>query len=91
MALSAKEVAREFGVDARTFRKFMRAILPKEEQPGQGHRYRFEEKELKKLRKRFDEWRSPKADKTEVDGQITKARRSRVDEIVDIIDNALED
>lgn len=59
--LSAKEAARELGTDARNFRKFMRTILPKEEQPGQGNRYQIEQKELKKLKKQFDEWAKPKA------------------------------
>lgn len=69
--LSAKEVAREFGVDARTFRKFMREILPREEQPGQGNRYNIEQKELKKLRKKFDEWHKPK---TQVSSNGTKPK-----------------
>lgn len=61
MALSAKEAARELGCDARTFRKFMRAITAKEDQPGQGNRYQIEEKSIKKLKQRFEEWNKPKA------------------------------
>ena len=71
--LSAKEVAREFGTDARTFRKFMRAVLPKEDQPGQGNRYQIEQKQLKKLRKMFDEWHTPKAPKE--DGASPPAKK----------------
>lgn len=59
--LSAKEAARELGTDARTFRKFMRSMLPKEEQPGQGNRYHIEEAQLKKLKSQFEEWSKPKA------------------------------
>src|SRR5580765_2316875 len=59
-ALSAKEAARELGTDPRTFRKFMRSILPKEEQPGQGNRYAIEARKLPKLRKQFDECHAPK-------------------------------
>lgn len=88
MALSAKEAAIELGTDARTFRKFMRNILPKEDQPGQGNRYAIEEKDLKKLRKQFADWSKPKATPTEekakTNGKGKKAKPA--DEVVDITD-----
>ena len=58
--LSAKEAARELGTDARTLRKFLRAITPKEDQPGQGNRYHIEEKTIPKLKKQFADWSKPK-------------------------------
>jgi hypothetical protein len=89
MALSAKEAARELGTDARTFRKFMRAITPKEDQPGQGNRYAIEEKQLKKLRKQFTDWSAPKAKEDEGNGEVTKpkAKKSKVEEAIDITDD----
>lgn len=54
--LSAKEVARDLGTDARTFRKFLREVTPKEEQPGQGGRWTFTSKDVAKLKKQFGQW-----------------------------------
>jgi hypothetical protein len=67
-AMSAKEMARELGTDARTFRKFMRSITPKEEQPGQGKRWAFKgtKKEIDRFRKQFENWNVPRM--TEAEG-----------------------
>lgn len=62
-SLSAKEVARELGTDARNFRKFMRATTPKEDQPGQGNRYAFDVDEVPELKAKFQEWTQPKPKK----------------------------
>jgi hypothetical protein len=69
--LTAKEAARELGTDARTFRKFMRAVTPKEDQPGQGNRYSIEQRKMKALKKQFDEWSAPKA-KASDNGEVTE-------------------
>jgi hypothetical protein len=58
--LSAKEAAREIGCDARTFRKFMRSITAKEDQPGQGNRYSIEQRQMSRLKRQFAEWNTPK-------------------------------
>ena len=58
-ALSAKQVAIELKTDARTFRKFMRATLAKDEQPGQGNRYQIEPEQVDVLKKQFTEWNKP--------------------------------
>lgn len=94
MALSAKEVAKEFGTDARTFRKFMRNILEKEDQPGQGNRYAIDEKDLKKLKKRFDEWQAPKTKSEEPATNGAKPKKTKTKkevEVVDITTEASED
>ena len=49
--LSAKELAIELGCDARTARKFLRDIVPPEEQPGQGGRWTFTPKQAKRFRR----------------------------------------
>lgn len=54
--LSAKEVAIELKTDARTLRKFLREVTPKEDQPGQGGRWTFTKGDVKKLTKKFNDW-----------------------------------
>lgn len=63
--LSAKQMAIELETDARTFRKFMRDITPKEDQPGQGKRWTFEgtKKSINGLKKKFAAWQDEKAPK----------------------------
>jgi hypothetical protein len=78
VTLTAKEAARELGTDARTFRKFMRAITPKEEQPGQGNRYSIEQRKMRTLKQQFDEWAKPKAKLDETD-EVTE----EIDEVFD--------
>lgn len=80
--LSAKEAALELGTNARTFRKFMRAITPKEDQPGQGNRYAIEADDMKKLKQQFEEWNAPKAKTTSKNG-------STPDEVEEIEDDEL--
>lgn len=82
--LSAKEAAIELGTDARTFRKFMRSITPKDEQPGQGNRYAIESKDIKKLKKDFVEFDKGKA-KASTNGKAPK------EEVVDVDDDELLD
>ena len=43
----------------------MRAILPKEDQPGQGNRYHIEAKSIPKLKKQFADWAKPKVKPSE--------------------------
>jgi hypothetical protein len=58
-----KEVAQEFGTDAKTLRKFLRSITPIEDRPGKGGRWSLPatKKQLTTLRKRFDEWETARA------------------------------
>lgn len=81
--LSAKEAAIELDTDARTFRKFMRSITPKEEQPGQGNRYSIESKDIKKLKKQFEEFNTRA--KPSSNGKAPK------EEVVDVDDDELLD
>lgn len=55
---SAKEVARQLGIDARTLRKFLRSEASPVEPPGQGGRYEFTAKQVKKVKKAFESWGS---------------------------------
>lgn len=66
---SAKEVAQQFGTDARSLRKFLRSHLPTEEQPGQGGRYSFTKGDVTKLKKAFEAW----AEKSKRSAEATEA------------------
>jgi len=54
--ISAKQAAIRLGTDARTIRKFLRSEGCTFEAVGQGGRYEFTEKQMKKLKKEFDAW-----------------------------------
>lgn len=58
---SAKEAAIQLGTDARTLRKFLRSKQSPIDPVGQGARYTFTAKDIKKLRKAFDKWSTPTA------------------------------
>lgn len=79
--LSAKELAIELGCDARTCRKFLRDIVPPEEQPGQGGRWTFTPKQAKKLVRKFEEWNSAK----------TKRQTATAPEDVEELDDDVEE
>jgi len=77
--LSAKEVALELKTDARTLRKFLREITPKDDQPGQGGRWSFTKGDVKKLTKQFETWaeKGAKAKAEAVEGAVTKAKSKK--------------
>src|SRR4051812_44851221 len=81
--MSAKEMARELGTDARTFRKFMRSTTPKDEQPGQGKRWQFKgtKKEIDALKKKFSTWNTPRVAESEGPGR----------DVIDENDEAMEE
>lgn len=54
--ISAKAAAIELGTDARTLRKFLRSDKSTFEPCGQGNRYEFTAKQLKKLKTEFASW-----------------------------------
>jgi hypothetical protein len=58
--LTAKQVARRIGTDARQLRKFFRDQASGYDAVGQGARYEFEESKLKEIQAAFWEWNSTK-------------------------------
>lgn len=70
-SMTTNEFATELGTDARTARKFLRSITPKDEQPGKGSRWVIEgnKRSLTQMRKRFNEWNAAQAEE--------KARRAQ--------------
>lgn len=79
--LSAKQAAIQLNTDARTLRKFLRAS-DEFDAVGQGNRYEFDSKEMKKLKKSFAAW-SGKKTKTE--------KRAPEPETEDIVDETTGD
>lgn len=85
--LSAKEVARELGTDQRTLRKFLRAVTPKEDQPGQGNRWLIEPKDVKKLRKQFEEWgKAKRPSKNGTEAEIDSEDTEESEELTEVLD-----
>lgn len=62
--ITTNEFAAELDTDARTARKFLRSITPKEDQPGKGSRWVLEgnKREIAKMRKQFNEWSAKQAE-----------------------------
>ena len=51
--ITTAELALELDTDARTARKFLRSITPRDEQPGKGSRWVIERKSLRTLKTKF--------------------------------------
>jgi hypothetical protein len=84
--LSAKAVAKMLDTDPRTFRKFMRSITEKEEQPGQGGRYGIDPEDVPSLQKQFAKWSKPSKN-----GKKEFSIKVEDDEVVDLTDEDLVD
>lgn len=67
--LSAKQAAIQLGTDARTLRKFLRAS-DDFDAVGQGNRYEFDAKEMKKLKKLFNSTPKKKVNGTKVKDEV---------------------
>lgn len=51
--IQVTELAQELETSARTARKFLRSITPKDEQPGKGGRWKIEKRDIRGLKKKF--------------------------------------
>lgn len=51
--ITVAELATALDTDARTARKFLRSITPREEQPGKGSRWAIEAKSVRSLKSKF--------------------------------------
>ena len=69
--LTPADLAAEFDTDARTVRKFLRSVTPKDDQPGKGSRWNIEKKQLRSLRSQYTKWvaaqAKPDTDENETD------------------------
>lgn len=64
--LTPTDLAAEFETDSRTVRKFLRSVTPKDKQPGKGHRWGIEKRQLRSLRKQYTDWSASLAKADEV-------------------------
>ena len=71
---SPKDIALEFGTDAKTLRKFLRSDAKGKgaETPGKGHRWEIEARSVKSLQKRFNAWNEARSAKSPIDEEITE-------------------
>lgn len=77
-----KEIAVEWGTDARTLRKFLRNTeAGGTGKVGQGNRHAIEAKSLKSLKRKFDAWIDAKAAKS-----TDEATTPELDEVDDAIE-----
>lgn len=60
--MTPADLAVEFETDARTVRKFLRSITPKENQPGKGSRWNIEKKQLRSLRSQYAKFEKAQAE-----------------------------
>lgn len=65
--LTVSELAESLETDARTTRRFLRSITPKDAQPGKGARWSIEKKSLTSLKKQFATYLEARAAKEESD------------------------
>jgi hypothetical protein len=54
--ITVKDLAQELETNTRTTRKFLRSITPKDEQPGKGGRWQIEKREVRSLKKKFQDF-----------------------------------
>jgi predicted transcriptional regulator len=85
--ITTAEFAAELGTDTRTVRKFLRAITPKDEQPGKGSRWVLEgnKRSLTAMRKQFAEWTAAR------EAAKNEAEVETPTEVEDEIDAQLDD
>jgi hypothetical protein len=60
--INVTELAVELDTDARTARKFLRSITPKDEQPGKGSRWSIEKREVRSMKSKFAKYAKALAD-----------------------------
>lgn len=75
--LSATDLAAELGTDARTARKFLRSITPKENQPGKGSRWGIEKAKVRSMRPKFAAYQKAQE-------EAAKARAEKADEAPEV-------
>lgn len=54
--ITVADLAADLNTDARTTRKFLRSITPKDAQPGKGSRWAIEKREVRSLRSKFSKF-----------------------------------
>lgn len=86
--LTPADAALELGTDARTMRKFLRSITPKDAQPGKGSRWEIKKAEMRSLRKKFTEFQN--AENERKNARIENAKNAQVEAEVENEENEVE-
>jgi hypothetical protein len=76
--LNPTELADRLGTDARTARKFLRSITPKDAQPGKGSRWAIEAKQVTSLKSQFSKFTAA-AEKAKQDREAKAAEVEETD------------
>lgn len=97
-AITAREVADQFGTDPRTLRKFLRSDASGVESVGKGSRYSLpgSKRELTALRKRFNAWdearKAPKVTESDNTPEVViEDEAPEVDNSLDSLEGPTED
>lgn len=54
--IDVKDLAAQLETSPRTVRKFLRAVTPQEDQPGKGGRWQIEKRDIRSLKKKFEDF-----------------------------------
>ena len=63
--ITVQDLALELDTDARTARKFLRSVTPKDDQPGKGSRWAIEKRDIRSLRSKFTKFTEAEAARRE--------------------------
>lgn len=70
--INVTDLATELGTDPRTARKFLRTVTPIDEQPGKGHRWEIEKREVRSMKSKFAKF-TAEAQQAKLDRELAKA------------------
>lgn len=93
--LTPADLATELGTDARTARKFLRSITPKDEQPGKGSRWALKgtKTAIAAYRKQFTAFEAAQAEakaKREAALALAAEAPTETEELTDAVDEAID-
>lgn len=77
--ITVADLATALDTDARSTRKFLRSITPKDAQPGKGSRWAIEKKDLRSLKSQFNKY-------TAAQDEARKAREAAAAEVREVED-----
>lgn len=80
--ITVTELATELTTDARTARKFLRSVTPIDEQPGKGHRWAIEKRDIRSLKSKFAKFQA-EAESARLDREAAAAA-DRDTEIIEV-------
>lgn len=85
--LTPAELATELGTDAKTTRKFLRSVTPRDEQPGKGSRWAIEGKRVRSLKTQFTRWNAEqekaRAERAAARAEVATAAAADVEDVTD--------